>query len=135
VGEPFSATVVDKADYQGARVYGHISNIDMSGRVDGHTSMMLQFDRLVMPDGRRAPIHAEIIELYHTPSGENVDVEGAIESTGQGRKAVEHTILARVLGRCSAASSEAAEAPGSAPSSAAPVAWAPLRSRAPQGLR
>jgi hypothetical protein len=93
VGDPFSATVVDKGDYQGARVYGHISNIDMSGRVDGHTSMMLQFDRLVMPDGRRAPIHAEIVELYHAPSGEKVDVEGAIESNGRGRKAVEHTII------------------------------------------
>jgi hypothetical protein len=93
VGDPFSATVVDRGDYQGARVYGHISNIDISGRVDGHTSMVLQFDRLVMPDGRRAPIHAEIVELYHAPSGEKVDVEGAIESTGRGRKAVEHTII------------------------------------------
>jgi hypothetical protein len=93
VGDPFSATVVDRGDYQGARVYGHISNIDISRRVDGHTSMVLQFDRLVMPDGRRAPIHAEIVELYHAPSGEKVDVEGAIESTGRGRKAVEHTII------------------------------------------
>jgi hypothetical protein len=93
VGDPFSATVVDRGDYQGARVYGHISNIDISGRVDGHTSMVLQFDRLVMPDGRRAPIHAEIVELYHASSGEKVDVEGAIESTGRGRKAVEHTII------------------------------------------
>jgi hypothetical protein len=93
VGDPFSATVVGQGDYQGARVYGHVSNIDMSGRIDGHTSMMLQFDRLVMPDGRRASIHAEIIELYHAPSGEKVDVEGAIESSGRGRKTVAHTIL------------------------------------------
>ena len=93
VGDPFSATVVDQGDYQRARVYGHIANIDMSGRIDGHTSMVLQFDRLVMPDGRRAPIHAEIIELYHAPSGEKVDVEGAIESGGRGRKTAEHTIL------------------------------------------
>jgi hypothetical protein len=41
VGDPFSATVVGQGDYQGARVYGHVSNIDMSGRIDGHTSMML----------------------------------------------------------------------------------------------
>jgi len=27
--------------------------------------MMQRFDRLVMPDGRRAPIHAERRELYH----------------------------------------------------------------------
>lgn len=93
VGDPFSATVVDKGDYRTARVYGHVSEIDMSGKIKGHTSMVLRFDRLVMPDGRRAPIHAEIIELYHAPSGEKVDVEGAIESGGRGRKSIEHTAI------------------------------------------
>lgn len=93
VGDPFSATVVDRGDYQNARVYGHIAQIDTSGRIKGHTTMMLRFDRLVMADGRRAPIHAEIVELYHAPSGEKVDVEGAIESGGRGRKSVEHTVI------------------------------------------
>jgi len=93
IGDPFSATVVDKSQYQNARVYGHVTEIDMSGKVKGHTSMMLRFDRLVMPDGRRAPIHAEIVELYHAPSGEKVDVEGAIESSGRGRKTIEHTVI------------------------------------------
>jgi hypothetical protein len=93
IGDPFSATVVEKGEYQGARVYGHIAQIDMSGKIKGHTSMVLRFDRLVMPDGRRAPIHAEILELYHAPSGEKVDVEGAIESGGRGRKTIEHTVI------------------------------------------
>jgi hypothetical protein len=93
VGDPFSATVVDKGEYQNARVYGHITQIDMSGRIKGHTSMMLRFDRLVLPNGSRAPIHAEIVELYHAPSGEKVDVEGAIESGGRGRKTIEHTAI------------------------------------------
>ncbi len=93
VGDPFSATVVDQGEYQNARVYGHIAEIQMSGRVKGNTTMGLRFDRLVMPDGRRAPIHAEIVELYHAPSGEKVDVEGAIESGGRGRKSIEHTAI------------------------------------------
>ena len=93
VGDPFSATVVDQGEYQNARVYGHIAEIQTSGRVKGHTSMVLRFDRLVMFDGRRAPIHAEIVELYHAPSGEKVDVEGAIESGGRGRKSIEHTAI------------------------------------------
>jgi hypothetical protein len=93
VGDPFSATVVDQGEYRNARVYGHVSQIEMSGKIKGHTSMVLRFDRLVMPDGRRAPIHAELIELYHAPSGEKVDVEGAIESGGRGRKTVEHTAI------------------------------------------
>jgi hypothetical protein len=74
-------------------VYGHVTEIEMSGKVKGHTSMMLRFDRLVMPDGRRSPIHAEIVELYHAPSGEKVGVEGAIESGGRGRKSIEHTVI------------------------------------------
>src|SRR5579862_9503193 len=53
VGDPFSATVVDQGDYRNARVYGHVADVDISGRVKGRTTMMLRFDRLVMPDGRR----------------------------------------------------------------------------------
>ena len=93
VGDPFSATVVEQGKYQNARVYGHIAEIQMSGKVKGNTTMGLRFDRLVMLDGRRAPIHAEIVELYHAPSGEKVDVEGAIESGGRGRKSIEHTAM------------------------------------------
>jgi hypothetical protein len=93
VGDPFSATVVDEGEYRNARIYGHVTEIDMSGKVKGRTSMMLRFDRLVMPDGRRTPIHAEIVELYHAQSGEKVDVEGAIESSSRGRKSVEHTVI------------------------------------------
>ena len=88
VGDPFSATVLTQGEYQGARVYGHIVSIDMSGRLTGHTEMVLGFDRLIMPDGRTARIHAEIIKLYHPPSRESVDVEGAILSGGRGRSAL-----------------------------------------------
>jgi hypothetical protein len=91
VGDPFSATVVDEGTYQNAKVYGRITHIDLSGKIEGHTTMMLEFNRLVMPDGRRAPIHAEIVQLYHASSGEKVDVEGAIESGGRGRTSLEHT--------------------------------------------
>ncbi len=38
VGDPFSATVVDAGEYRNARVYGHITEIDMSGRVEGHSA-------------------------------------------------------------------------------------------------
>jgi hypothetical protein len=93
VGDPFSATVVDQGEYRNARVYGHVSSITTSGRVKGNTTMMLRFDRLVMPDGRRAPIHAELVELYDAPSGEKVDVEGAIQSGGRGRTSAVHTAI------------------------------------------
>jgi hypothetical protein len=88
VNDPFSATVMTQGQYQGARVYGHISSIDMSGRLQGRTEMVLQFDRLIMFDGRTARIHAEIIQLYHAPSHESIGVEGAILSEGKGRSAL-----------------------------------------------
>ncbi len=93
IGDPFSATVVDQGEYRDARVYGHISSIETSGRLKGNTTMMLRFDRLVMPDGRRASIRAELVELYDAPSGEKVDVEGAIESSGRGRTTAVHTAI------------------------------------------
>ena len=93
IGDPFSATVVDEGPYRNARVYGHIANIELSGKVSGNTSMLLQFDRLVMPNGRRATIHAEIIQLYDAPSHETVNVEGAIQSGGRGRTAITHTAI------------------------------------------
>ena len=92
-GDPFSATVMDSGEYQGSRVYGVIQTIDNSGRFRGHTTMILAFNRLVMPDGRRAPISAEIVKLYHAPDGESVDVEGAIESGGRGKKSFINTGL------------------------------------------
>jgi hypothetical protein len=88
VNDPFSATVMTEGPYQGARVYGHISSIDMSGRSQGRTEMVLQFDRLIMFDGRTARIHAEITQLYHAPSHETLGVEGAILSAGKGRSAL-----------------------------------------------
>ena len=45
VGDPFSATVVDEGTYQNARVYGRITHIDLSGKIEGHTTMMLEFKR------------------------------------------------------------------------------------------
>jgi len=92
-GDPFSATVMDDGMYQGARVYGTIQTIDISGRFRGHTTMVLVFNRLTMPDGQRAPISAEIVKLYHAPSGEFVDVEGAIESSGRGKSTFIHTAI------------------------------------------
>src|SRR5260370_11080843 len=81
VGDPFSATVVEKGEYRNARVYGHITEIDMSVRIKGHTSMMLRFDRLVMPDRRRARIHAGIVDVYHAPARDELDVAVSSESS------------------------------------------------------
>ena len=59
--EPEAISRVDR--HWNAGVYGHVTNIDVSRRVKGHTSVMLRFDRLIMPNGRRASSHAEIVSF------------------------------------------------------------------------
>jgi hypothetical protein len=93
VGGPFSATVVDQGEYRDARICGHISSIDTSGSPNGNTTMRLSFDRVVMPDGRRARIRAQLVELFDAASEEQVDVEGAIESSGRSQTSVVNTAL------------------------------------------
>ena len=110
VNDPFSATVVTQGRYQGARVYGHISSIDPSGRLTGHTEMVLQFDRLIMPDGRTARVHAEITQLFHAPSGETVGVENAILSGSKGRSTAVSTGIGAGAGALLVRSSAEAKA-------------------------
>jgi hypothetical protein len=86
VGDPFSATVVDQGEYQNARVYGHIAEIQTSGRVTGHTSMVLRFDRLVMPDGRRAPIHPKSLNsITHLQARKSMWKEQSNQVVGAAR--------------------------------------------------
>ena len=122
-GDPFSATVMDAGDYQGARVYATIQTIDTSGRFRGHTTMVLVFNRLVMPDGRRAPISAEIVRLYHASSGEFVDVEGLSNPAAVARTRSFTPVSAQARERCSAEFLAAGEARASARLSVAWQAW------------
>src|SRR3982751_401448 len=52
VGDRFTVTVIDPVKYNEATVYGHISSIQKSGKVQGRTSMNLDFDRISTSDGR-----------------------------------------------------------------------------------
>src|SRR4029079_11573510 len=53
IGDRFTATVIDPSRYDEARINGHISSIQKSGKIKGRTSMNLAFDSIEMHDGRR----------------------------------------------------------------------------------
>jgi hypothetical protein len=84
VGDRFNATVVNPARYDGARVEGHISSIRKSGRVQGRTTMVLAFDSIELPEGRRGPLRAQVARIYD--SGGKVDEEGRVESGSRGKQ-------------------------------------------------
>src|SRR5829696_9778935 len=53
IGDRFSATVIDPSRFDEARVYGHVSSIQKSGKVKGRTSMNLAFDSVELRVGRK----------------------------------------------------------------------------------
>ena len=53
VGDRFTATVIDPSRFDEARLSGHVSSIQKSGKIKGRTSMNLAFDSVELRDGRR----------------------------------------------------------------------------------
>ena len=86
VGDRFTVTVIDPVKYNEATVYGHISSIQKSGKVQGRTSMNLDFDRISTSDGRSSVIHGYVSRVYG--EGGRADNEGGVESGSRTKQAV-----------------------------------------------
>ena len=82
VGDRFVATVADPGPFNLARISGHIQSITRSGLFNGTAEMNLSFDRIRFNDGQAYPINAEIVRLYDVPSGEQVDAQDLINTSG-----------------------------------------------------
>src|SRR6185436_11235199 len=69
IGDRFTATVIDPSRFDEARLNGHISSIQKSGKIKGRTSMNLAFDSIEMRDGRRGVLHGYVTRVYGEGSG------------------------------------------------------------------
>jgi hypothetical protein len=98
VGDKFTAIVVDAGPFNGAKIVGHVQSIKQSGRFKRATEMNLSFDRIRLRDGESYPIGAEIIRLYDVRSGEQVDAEGGIETSGRGPQTLKRTGIGALAG-------------------------------------
>lgn len=97
VGDKFSATVVDPNQYDGAKVYGHISSIRKSGRIKGTTTIGFAFDRIELRDGRRGPMRAQLIRIYDSDSVK-VSQEGEAESGSRGKQTLKRSGIGAAAG-------------------------------------
>lgn len=79
VGDRFTATVINPSRFDEAKLEGHISSIQKSGKIKGRTSMNLAFDAIQMPDGRRQTVHGYVTRVYGSNAG-RADNEGGVES-------------------------------------------------------
>lgn len=97
VGDRFTATVIDPSRFDEARVVGHISSIQKSGKVKGRTSMNLAFDSIELRDGRRGVLHGYVTRVYGDDAG-RADDEGGIESGSRTNQTVKRTGIGAGVG-------------------------------------
>jgi len=97
VGDRFTATVVDPSRFDEARVYGHISSIQKSGKIKGRTSMNLAFDRVELRDGRKGTLHGYVTRVYGEGSG-RADEEGGVESGSRTKQTVKRAGIGATVG-------------------------------------
>jgi len=98
IDDKFTATVVDAGPFNQAKILGHIEDIKQSGRFKGATEMYLSFDRIRLSSGETFPIGADIIRLYDVRSGEQVDAEGGIETSGRGPQTLKRSGIGALAG-------------------------------------
>ena len=97
VGDRFTATVIDPSRFDEARITGHISSIDKSGKIKGRTSMNLAFDSVELRDGRRGVLHGYVTRVYGEGSG-RADNEGGVESGSRTNQTVKRAGIGATVG-------------------------------------
>lgn len=97
VGDRFTATVIDPSRFDEARLNGHVSSIQKSGKIKGRTSMNLAFDSVELRDGRRAVLHGYVTRIYGDDSGK-ADNEGGIESGSRTKQTVKRAGIGATVG-------------------------------------
>ena len=97
IGDRFTATVIDPSRFDEARLSGHISSIQKSGKIKGRTSMNLAFDSIELRDGRRGVLHGYVTRVYGEGSG-RADEEGGVESKSRTNQTVKRSGIGATVG-------------------------------------
>ena len=97
VGDRFTATVVDPSRFDEAKITGHISSIQKSGKIKGRTSMNLAFDSIELRDGRKGVLHGFVTRVYGDDSGK-ADNEGGIESGSRTNQTIKRSGIGAGVG-------------------------------------
>jgi hypothetical protein len=97
IGDRFTATVINPTRFDEARLNGHISSIQKSGKIKGRTSMNLAFDSVELRDGRKGTLHGYVTRVYVEGSG-RADNEGGVESGSRTKQSVKRAGIGATVG-------------------------------------
>jgi hypothetical protein len=98
-GDRFTMTVRQPAQYEGAVIEGHVSNVQRSGRLTGRSQMTLNFDTIRLRNGGSYRF-AGILESVRTTQGDavRVDNEGAVRDSSQTTKTEQRAAIGTAVG-------------------------------------
>jgi len=97
IGDRFTATVINPSRFDEARLNGHVSSIQKSGKVKGRTSMNLAFDSVALSDGRKGTLHGYVTRVYGEGAG-RADNEGGVESGSRTKQTVKRAGIGATVG-------------------------------------
>src|SRR5689334_5643488 len=97
IGDRFTATVINPTRFDEAKLRGHISSIQRSGKIKGRTSMNLAFDSVELTDGRHGVLHGYVTRVYGEGSG-RADNEGGVESSSRTKQSVKRAGIGATVG-------------------------------------
>ena len=99
MGDRFTLRVTEPAEFDGATIEAHISQVERSGRLTGRSQMTLNFDSIRLRDGRTYSF-AGIVEGVRDASGEvvRVDTEGTVRDTSQTTKTEQRAAIGAGVG-------------------------------------
>lgn len=98
-GDRFTMTVRQPAQYEGAVIEGHVSNVQRSGRLTGRSQMTLNFDSIRLRDGGSYRF-AGILQSVRTTQGDTVrvDNEGSVRDNSQTTKTEQRAAIGTAVG-------------------------------------
>jgi hypothetical protein len=82
-GDPFTLTVREPASFAGAQIEGRVARVERGGALSGRAGMTLEFQRIVLRDGRAADF-AGYIEEVRPAGGEDVRVDNEARGNVEG---------------------------------------------------
>ncbi len=88
-GDPFTMTVRDSGQYEGATIGGTVNSVDQGGRLTGRSGMTLNFDTIRLRNGQTYRF-AGVIESVRMVNGDTVRVDN--EGSAQGDNQTTQTI-------------------------------------------
>jgi hypothetical protein len=97
-GDTFSARVALPRELADATITGRVERINRSGRATGKTELLLAFDEIVLPDGRRGPLSAQVVRVFEGETVKTVDEEGNVQTSNRTKETATRGVGGAAIG-------------------------------------